>query len=263
MRGRSTVVAPERIMRTTVLLVALFGLAAVTLDAQQATFVGAVRDSATGDPVAGALVEVLEQGIVAVTDSSGHFRLGGIGGGTFTIRVRRLGYDPGTVMLELTVARSVTVDLGAITLSPLATELDPVFVEGEAVDERLQEVGFFRRQRTETGTFLTYEDIDRQNPAGTAELLRRIPGFRVFLDGSVSSGRGVPNIRDGFEQCGVQYYVDGVHADGSDLNTVIPRAIAGLEVYTGAASIPPNFRVSGNPKCGAVLIWTRSGGRSP
>jgi outer membrane receptor protein involved in Fe transport len=234
-----------------------------TLAAQRATFVGIVRDSATGVPVSDATVEVLEQAIVAVTDSGGRFRLEGVGGGHFTIYVQRLGYFPGIVELEFTATRAMTVDLGEMVVSPVATELDPVVVEAEAFNERLQEVGFFGRRHTETGTFITRDDIVKQNPSTTSELLRRVPGFRVFVDGNVSSARGVPSISHGFSQCGVQYYVDGVHADGSDLNTVLPRAIAGMEIYTGSASIPPIYRVSGNPKCGVVLIWTRSGGRSP
>ncbi len=250
-------------MRQAVLLAAILCVSAIPLAAQRGTFVGVVRDSATGLPVPDATVEVLEQGIVAVTDSGGRFRLERVSAGHFTIRFQRLGYSPGTVGLEFTATRFITVDLGEITVAPVATELDPVVVEAEALNERLSEVGFFRRRQTEKGTFITREDIVRQDPATTSELLRRVPGFRVFVDGTVSSVRGVPSISDGFSRCGVQYYIDGVHADGSDLNTVIPRAIAGMEVYTGAASIPPNYRVSGNPRCGVVLIWTRSGGRSP
>jgi hypothetical protein len=250
-------------MRSTVLAFTLVCLVFPPLSAQRATFVGVVKDSASGLPVAGAWVEVVEQGIAATTDSGGRFELAGITGGHLTVRVRRLGYSAGEVALELTVTRTVTVDLGDIAMSPVATELDPVVVAAEAMNDRLLEVGFFRRKDTEAGTFLTHEDIAQQNPRWTSELLRRIPGFRVAVGGYVSSGRGVPSIREGFSQCGVQYYVDGVHADGSNLDTVLPRAIAGMEVYTGAASIPTKFRVSGNPRCGVVLIWTQSGGRSP
>jgi len=262
-RGILQVDHAERIMRPTALLATLIALAPISLDAQRAMFVGTVMDSATGLPVPGATVEVLEQGVTATTDSDGHFWLANVRGGDLTIRVRRLGYASGTVTLELTVTRPVTVDLGDFTISPAITELDPVMVEAEEINGHLEKVGFFRRMQTETGTFFTREDIEQLNPAHTSELLRRVPGFRVYVSGEVSSTRGAPSIREGFSQCGVQYYIDGVHADGSDLNTIIPRAIAAMEVYTGSSSIPPTFRVSGNAKCGVVLIWTRSGGRSP
>jgi hypothetical protein len=262
-RGIFTVDHPERNMRPTALLAALIGLAPISVDAQRATFVGTVTDSASGLPLQGTTVEVMEQQITTTTDSSGAFRLDGVAGGHFTIQVRRLGYTPGSLALELTVSRAVTVDLGTFSIAQSATELDLVVVEAERVNERLAQVGFLRRRQTETGTFLTHEDIEQLNPTQTSELLRRVPGFRVHVSGQVSSNRGVPSIRDGFSQCGVQYYVDDVHADGSDLNTIMPRAIAGMEIYTGSASIPPKYRVAGNPKCGVVLIWTRSGGRSP
>lgn len=250
-------------MRPTALLATLVALTPIPLEAQRATFLGIVTDSATGLPVQGATIEIVEQRITTTTDSLGRFRLDGVAGGHINVHVRRLGYTPGSVALDFTITRAATVDLGNFVIVPMATELGAVVVEAEQVNQRLDQVGFLRRRQIETGTFFTYEEIMELNPAQTSELLRRVPGFRVHVSGQVSSSRGAPSIRDGFSQCGVQYYIDDIHADGSDLNTVIPRAIAGMEIYTGTASIPPKYRVAGNPKCGVVLIWTRSGGKSP
>ncbi len=249
--------------RTAALLTSLLVASLTPLAAQQAVFVGVVTDSLTRDPLAGASVLVLEQGITAATDERGRFELDGVTDGDLTILIQRLGYRAGVVRIELVATRAVRVDLGSIALSPMVTELSPVVVEAEELNLKLRKVGFFRRMGSEKGTFLTREDIAKQNPARTSDLLRRIPGFRALADGSVAGTRGIPSMRRGFSSCGVDYYIDGVHADGSDIDVVIPTSIDGMEMYTGSASIPPAFRITGNPRCGVVVIWTREGGRSP
>lgn len=246
---------------TTLLLASLF-----SLSGQQATFVGVVTDSLSGDPLAGAHVNVVDEDIAFVTGVNGRFRLSGVGSGYVTVEVRRPGFRAGEVHFEITVTRAVTVDLGTVVLSPLMVELDPVVVEEVLVDRKLTSVGFFQRMGAEHGTFITHEEIARRNPRNTSDLMRRIPGFRVTnnaIGNSVSSARGIPSISGGFQRCEIDYYIDGVHADGAVVDDVLPNAIAAMEVYTGSATIPPAFRVTGNPKCGVVVIWTKTGGTRP
>ncbi len=227
--------------------------------AQRATFVGVVLDSLTGAPLVGASVGVVEQGLATVADERGHFELPGISRGKFTILIRHAGYQAGTVGLELTETRPVRVDLGSIALAPLVFRLDPIRVEAEAVNRKLQKVGFFHRRSSADGTFLTWEDIRDQDVLNTSQLFRRIPGFRTLQDGSIASGRGIPSVSNAASHCQVNYYIDGVHTAAASIDVVLPAAIAGVEVYSGAATIPPSYRATGNPKCGAVLIWLRDG----
>ncbi len=171
-------------------------------------------------------------------------------------------FTPGSIRLRIAgdlmqrwdrVSPEPALDSTAIAraMGDSVVELRPLVVEGRKVDAKLWDKGFYRRMQGAAGTFLTREDIDKQNPRTTSELLRRIPGFTVSETGNVSAPRG--------RACrGVSYFVDGVHADGSDLNTVLPAAIAAIEVYTGPATIPIAFRVATqDPTCGAVLIWIR------
>ncbi len=246
---------------TTLLLAPLF-----SLTGQQATFLGVVTDSITGDPLAGAHVNVVDEDIAFVTGVSGRFRLSGVGSGFVTVEVRRPGFRSGEMEFEIAVTRAVTVDLGTIVLAPLVVALEPVVVEEMLVDRKLNSVGFFQRMGAEHGTFLTQEEIERRNPRNTSDLIRRIPGFRVTnnaIGNSVSSARGMPSISQGFQRCEIDYYIDGVHADGAVVDDVLPIAIAAMEVYTGSSTIPPAFRVTGNPKCGVVVIWTKTGGTRP
>lgn len=229
------------------------------LAAQRATLVGIVVDSLTGAPLVGASVVAVEPGLAAVADDRGQFELPGVSSGDFTILIRHAGYRPSKARFELTVTRPVRVDFGTIALAPLVFELDPVRVEAEAVSDKLRRVGFFHRMSSADGTFLTWEDIRDQDPTNTSELFRRIPGFRTSQDGSIGSRRGIPSLSSGLSRCEVNYYIDGVHTAAPNIDVVLPAAIAGVEVYSGAATIPPSFRVAGNPKCGVIAIWTRDG----
>ena len=129
--------------RTSQSLTFLFLVAICTAHGQDATFVGVVTDSLTGEPLAGAYVSLVDEERTFVTSVDGRFELGGVRTGDVTVQVRRPGFRAGSVHLEITVTRAATVDLGTIVLSPVVVELDPVMVEGTAVDRKLTSVGFF------------------------------------------------------------------------------------------------------------------------
>ncbi len=230
------------------------------LQAQRVTLVGVVRDSLTGSAIQGVTVWVPQQALATRSSSRGEFTLPGVEAGQFEILFRQVGYRVGSITFELTVARSATVDLGAVAMVPIATELSPLIVTGEEPNDRLRKVGFYHRRRLEAGTFFTQADIAKANPTLTSDLFRRIPGFRIFTDGSIASARGIPSISRGFGLCEVDYYIDGLHMMAPDVDVVIPTSISAMEIYRGSPSIPPLFRRSGNPKCGVVAIWTRDGG---
>jgi hypothetical protein len=63
-------------------------------EAGGATLFGVVTDSATGGPVAGALVDVVAMGRTAVTGEDGTFRISELGAGLFDVEVTRRDGDP-------------------------------------------------------------------------------------------------------------------------------------------------------------------------
>lgn len=247
-------------MRRNALLFTVLLFTVQGLQAQRVTLVGVVRDSLTGSPIQGVTVWVPQQALATRSSSTGEFILQGVDAGQFEILFRQVGYRVGSIAFELTVPRSATVDLGAVAMVPIATELSALVVTGKEPNDRLRKVGFYDRRRLEAGTFFTQADIAKANPTRTSDLFRRIPGFRIFTDGSIVSTRGIPSISGGFGMCEVDYYIDGLHMMAPDVDVVIPTSISAMEIYRGAASIPPLFRRSNNPKCGVVAIWTRDGG---
>ncbi|MEZ4589402.1 MAG: hypothetical protein R2909_23750 [Gemmatimonadales bacterium] len=64
----------------------------------------------------------------------------------------------------------------------VAVELDPVEVTEEAAplhNPALAQVGFYDRQRSDFGRFITRDEIDRRQARQFTELLGMVPGVRL------------------------------------------------------------------------------------
>lgn len=236
------------------------------LHGQHATFVGTVTDAFTGLPLPGAHVNLRDKRTAVSSDADGEFRLNGVVSGEVTIDVRMSGYQPGSAQVDIELFGAVTVDVGIIALSRMGVEMEPLVVEEMAVNQKLARVGFYRRRNSEHGTFITRAEIASRQPRNTSELLRQIPAFRTTVEGVggfAYGGRSVRRLsrRPAISEfCGVTYYIDGVRAEGAFIDNILPNSIAAMELYAGPATIPPQFRVfSGNPMCGVIVFWTRTG----
>jgi hypothetical protein len=56
-------------------------------------------------------------------------------------------------------------------------------------------------------------------------------------------------------------FLDGVRRppSGAGIDDVaLPKDLAGIEIYSGAATIPLQYKTSG-ATCGVILLWTRVG----
>ncbi len=240
---------------------ALFLGPSVVGAAQQTTFVGTVTDSLTRMPMPGVSVVLVERQIETSTNTEGFFHLDGIEPGLNTVLVRHPGYEPWAIRLRVRVLQEVDVDIGPVILTPVNVAfLDPVFVEGEIDDSWLH--GFNHRMRTEKGTFITAEDIDRLQPRRTSDLLRTVYGFKTDRTGDVASVRGVFSLLDP-SACAVDYYINGIHSGMNSLDHIIPTAIAGMEIYRGPSTTPMIFQGTGNNRCGVIAIWTKHGVPNP
>ena len=80
---------------------------------QDGLVTGVVLSSRGGQPVANALVQVVNRRLQATTDSAGRFALGEVPIGEHTLRVSRIGFEINTTVLV--VSDTTTVDL-TITL---------------------------------------------------------------------------------------------------------------------------------------------------
>ncbi|MCZ6917888.1 MAG: carboxypeptidase regulatory-like domain-containing protein [Gemmatimonadetes bacterium] len=231
--------------------VGVFGLAEALL--QEVVLVGAVTDLRSGEGV-GATPIMLNGRVIVLADTEGEFAVTMMmPGGVNVLEVRRVGYEPLTVELQIEPETTeLTLD---ITLRTAAVPLRPVVVETAPapVSRRLQ--GFYERKRYENGTFLTPEQIDRISAQRVTDILRTIPGLRVY-------GSGM-NVRIDIPRClrnlQPRILVDNLEYAHSNIDIGLqPQDIAAVEVYTAGARIPVQYNRPGSRTCGVILIWTKS-----
>lgn len=212
---------------------------------------GTVLAAAGGRPLVGAIVS-LQDGPQARTNENGEWTLANAPGGTQTLDVRAVGFYPERRMVDV-VAGAPRI---RVTLSTLKAVLDTVRVTATRMYNR-RLAGFEQRRRTlGFGRFLTEADIARRPAVEVTDLLRNLPGVRVYRQGFDK----VLLVRGGVEDWCVpsvwvdDHYVFNMSGDDVD-NWVKPDRVAGIEVYVGI-STPAQYQ-RGLSGCGAIVIWTK------
>ena len=230
----------------------LFAFAATAASAQSRSLTvrGEVTDS-TGAAVVGAEVSVVGARGPVVSGNDGHFILTGVPLGKTTIAVRRLGFRPVSLDMNL-VAEPAFMP---IVLSAIPEALSAVTVKArrEAYDARLS--GFNARKTRGIGYFMTREQIEHTTSSRLIDALRGMPGVRVVnLRGSL--GRSVTI---GGAGCPPLVFLDGFPATAGpmDLDAIELGSLEGIEVYAGASGVPPELIGPRGPdRCGVIAMWS-------
>jgi hypothetical protein len=256
---------PVQAQRLNALLVLASLLSPALAGAQRAASVsGSVTDATSRRSVEGAIVQ-FSDGLVAVTDRRGDFKIKVVPAGTYRVRVSRIGYRPKRI--DLPIDRDDRTLYMEVSLEPLPVQLEPVVVRGDtstivAYGRRLAE--FYRRRHQGIGRFITRQDIDRRSPNRVSDLFWNVPGAWISYDplGQASvTFRGMftgfgGGALGGFGRCPAAWYIDGMRMPtdmGSLDNWVLPEQVEGIEVYNGIATVPLEFYGG----CGAIVVWTR------
>ena len=217
---------------------------------------GTVRDS-SGTPVEGAQISVTGAAMRGESGAGGEFQLAKATAGPLTIHARRIGFAPDSVRVNVLAGQSIPAD---ITLRRLAIELRPVVILGrKEITGRM--AGFYQRQSRGHGHFITREQVEKRNPSNMTDLFRMIPGARVETRGFNNS------VRFRGQRCAPLTWLDGspLYAGEFDLDSVDPRSFEGIEIYSGAASVPAEFQGGRNlsSACGTIILWSRQGELKP
>ena len=235
--------------------------------------VGRVLDRETGRTVEAA--DVVLQGFDErrATNANGRFMFADVTPGAYSVSVRHLAYEGIAQAVYVPPNRTIEVNF-ELTADPI--ELEPIVIIGVR-DKRLENNGFYERQeiseRLGLGVFFTRAEIRRTAAQQVTQLLQRVPGVRVICSGSractIRMTRGQPSLSRRSEQgCdNTNVYIDGVRVirdTSPDVEVtlddfVLASEITAMEVYRGAAEIPAEFGGAVG-RCGAIVIWTGTGG---
>lgn len=217
----------------------------------QGTINGTVVDS-TGAPVTGAQITLDSSSVRAVTNDSGAFVLLDVPRGKLHVRVRRLGFRPESTAVNVETGIVANV---ALRLAPLPVRMATVEVlrRPEAYDSRL--AGFNARRQRKVGHFVTRDQLDGMSSARFVDAVRNIPGLQLR---SLRGGGTTAFLRG--SQCPALVFIDGFPADAGtmDLDMIDLSGVEGIEVYSGSATIPPEFMAARETQgCGVIAIWSR------
>ncbi len=215
-------------------------------------------------PLGAADVSVVGIGARVVTSENGRFRLLQVPPGQYLLVVRRIGFAPTSGIVEVPADDTLRL---AYALIRSGNMLDTVRVKERRVTMRMLE--FETRRRQAQGQFVTQEEIERRGSLQASDYLRFLRGLEVsrvtteaFAGTQVYSRREGGGVDANFQQtyCAMQVFLDGIVLPKNFNLDLLPppKQIAGIEVYSGAATAPPQF---GGPdrRCGVVAFWTRDG----
>ncbi|MEO8624607.1 MAG: carboxypeptidase regulatory-like domain-containing protein [bacterium] len=218
---------------------------------------GLVADTALV-PLEGATISILGSGLRVSTRENGRFRMLGMPQGEYVLLVRRLGYE-GTTVKVLVEPEEVT--RLSFALSPVVTKLAAMEISTRGVSQRMTE--FYQRRDEGIGHFITREEIVKRNSVTTFDLLRSIPSIRV----SDVDASGTARVASTRSNCTPQIMLNGLPITPAFVPS--PNELAGIEVYSGPATMPLQFKRSGRtagsspsdgePWCALILLWTGDG----
>lgn len=216
---------------------------------------GTVRDE-QGRPIANARVDAQHDSARAESDARGAFvlRLASTGQDTYRVSVRRIGFTP----LLLTVAADGTID---VRLQRAAAPLEAVVVHGRR-DVREPLAGFYARRALGHGRFFTAADVERRGARRMTDLLRGVPGLQMR-----QRNIGQSDVRLRGATVAPLVWLDGVPMSAHDveLDRFDPRSFVGIEIYSGAATVPLQFAGGRamSTSGGTIVLWSRRGEAIP
>jgi TonB-dependent SusC/RagA subfamily outer membrane receptor len=230
------------------------------------TIHGVVRDAATGRPLAGVQMYVLDSRLVGETDAEGRYEIPNVPAGNVSVGARIVGYSGEVATLTLTATLPAELDF---ELRRSVVELDVVVVTGTGASMEVKQlgntVGTVDMERIETAPIQTFsEALAAREPSVTVSAAGGLAGAGaririrgsnsmslsnepvVFLDGvMVDNGGGMTNVASNA-------------AGPSRLDDINPDAIDRIEILKGAAASTLYGSVAAS---GVIQIFTKTGRR--
>lgn len=203
---------------------------------------GTVLEEGTGQPVAGAVIEVFDttglQRASAVADTSGAFRILVPQPGVYRLRVSHIAYATAeTEAIDVDLGTQVELEL---RMSPTAVALEPLRVVGRSAYNAgwLQE--YYDRavmtRKTGMGRVFFRDEVERENAPA-------VSNFLFYMQPRAG--------------CRPTLFVDGLEVlDRNHLDGMLqPHMLEGVELYNNQVFLPHRYANRGY--CAIALFWTR------
>ncbi len=214
----------------------------VRSQARDRELAGVVVAQGTKQPIANAQLSIAKAAGSATTSDSGRFQFDELPPGVHRIEVRRIGFQPLSIDVNLESRRTeLTLEMRRIVT------LDSVTVRaiGGLAD-------FEDHRRLGLGSFLTRSDLEKQEMRRLVEVIGTMRGVRL-VGNSVTSNRGPRSLTRG---CRPHIYLDSHLVGDINLNTIPVASVEAIEFYAGPAQTPMRYSKL-NSDCGVLVIWTR------
>ena len=253
-------------MRAIVLVAGFLGLSSPSVIIAQ-TVTGQAVDSLSGKALGRAVVYFDQYKTDYLSGNDGRFAVERKRPTDTVLVVRRIGYVPTYVIVKFSASAS-RIDIGTVTLRPIATQLDKIAVETEEIRRYPQLEDFYRRRERQAGFFMTPDEIARASAPKPSRLIERSVKVNVGCNdrGNGRWQRGGPfdctpqssrpqGLAGGLSDCQMDLWVDG-QPSNLQLDEIPVKEIVALEVYSGPGTTPTAF---GDGHCGVVVLWTNAG----
>jgi hypothetical protein len=213
----------------------------------------------------------------AVTDARGAFRLPLAKPGSYTLSMRRLGYDPLTMTFVILQGTPMSVDF---ELTSEGVRIAPLNIKSERVSPRLRQVGFESRLKSSGAPpshFVTRAEIEKDHIQSLSYIIDKMGGraksctdpaifmdglpYQTFADfGATTIGRSAGVFSTSGATSAAPRTSSPSSGKNSPLESILIRNIEGVEIYTNSSETPAQFKegLGGqqNNKC-VMVIWTR------
>jgi TonB-linked SusC/RagA family outer membrane protein len=245
------------------LLLAALLAPVASAQAQQGSVSGRITDAASGQPVAGALVNVVGTALATHTNTEGQYAIRGITPGTIQLRVLRVGYSEQRQTVAITAGQTTTQDF---TVKPMAVTLSPVVTTATG-DQRRIEVASSIAQVNAA------EIVEKSAVSNMGDLLTAKAAGVMVIPGT-QTGAGIRIRIRGTSSLSLTnnpiYIIDGIRVEGttgsssvsvggttpSRVGDLTPEEIESIEIVRGPSASTLYGTDAAN---GVIVITTKKG----
>ncbi len=211
---------------------------------------GTVIAAASGEPVAGAIITIEALGRTAISNVEGKFRFQDLPAGSHRLRARFLGFDPGTIFVDVAAGTEATA---TIVLTAAPQPLEQVVVTGTWIPTTVKAL-------PSPVTLIDRAEIELRHPRTTVQLLREAVPSTVGWDFGADPEQTAISLRGAStldpSTGAIKVYLDGIEVSDRTFATIDPNSIERIEVIRG----PQAAATYGSDAIGGVMqVFTKRG----